>query len=52
MLKTIAIGCLLCVIGIMGIAIQVLWQKLCDARKHAVSWKLAAEHWERQARGW
>lgn len=52
MLKTAIILVLLCVIGIMGVAIQVLWEKLKRCRQHAESWKTAAEHWEKQANGW
>lgn len=52
MLERIIILLLLCVIGLMGVAIEVLWEKLKRARQHADSWKLAAEHWEKKANGW
>lgn len=52
MLEKFIILLLLCIIGILGIVIEVLWGKLQRARKHANSWKLHAEHYEKQARGW
>lgn len=48
MLEKLAILLLLCVIGILWVVIQVLKRKLRDARKECVSWKIAAEHWEKQ----
>lgn len=52
MLKTLVILILLGVIGLMGVSMQVLWEKLKRARRHADSWKLAYEHLEKELRGW
>lgn len=52
MLEKLLILILLCIIGLLAITIEVLWQKLKRARAHAESWKLAAEHLEKEARGW
>ncbi len=49
MLEITIIGVLLGVIGILAVVIQCLLRKLRDARQQVVSWKLAAEHWEREA---
>lgn len=52
MLEEILILILLCVIGLLGIASGGLLVNLKRARANAASWKLAAEHWEKEARGW
>ena len=52
MLETIAIGVLLCVIGIEGIAIRVLLRKLRDARREVASWKLAVASYEKENGSW
>lgn len=52
MLEKIIIGILLCTNCLQAVGIEVLWVKLKRARQHAESWKLAAEHWEKQANGW
>jgi hypothetical protein len=52
MLKLIIIGVLLCVICIMGVAIQVLSRKLCDARREIASWKLACSTYENERQSW
>lgn len=52
MLEKMAIVVLLCIVGIQFIFLKVMWRRVRDAEKHAASWKLAAEHWEKQANGW
>lgn len=52
MLQTIAIGVLLCVIGIEAVAIRVLLRKLRDSRREVASWKLAVESYEKEQSSW
>jgi hypothetical protein len=52
MLEITIIGLLVCICLLELIALQVLRRKLHDARKERDSWKLAAEHWEKEANGW
>lgn len=47
--------CIFVLIGIVGIqwiSMRVLLKNLREAQKEVASWKLAAEHWEKQANGW
>jgi hypothetical protein len=52
MLEKLIILGLICIIGILGIVIEVLWGKLQRARAHADSWKLAVEHLEKERARW
>lgn len=52
MLEKIVILILLCIIGVMAVTIGVLRRQLRRAWQHADSWKLLAEHAEKQANGW
>lgn len=49
MLEKMAIGVLLCIVGIQFVFLKVMWRRVCTAERHAKSWKLAAEHWEKEA---
>jgi hypothetical protein len=52
MLEIMCIGVLLCIVAIQFIFMRVLLRRLTEAEKSSDSWKLAAEHWEKEARGW
>lgn len=52
MLEKMAIGVLLCIVAIQWIFLKVMWRRVREAEQHARSWKTAAEHWEKEARGW
>jgi hypothetical protein len=52
MLEIMCIGVLLCIVAIQFIFMRVLLRRLTEAEKARDSWKLAAEHWEKEARGW
>jgi hypothetical protein len=52
MLEIMCIGVLLCIVSIQFITIKVLLRRLRNLEKHCDSWKLAAEHWEKEANGW
>ena len=52
MLEKMIIAVLLCIVGIQFVFLKVMWQRVCTAEAHARSWKLAAEHWEKQTNGW
>jgi hypothetical protein len=52
MLEKMAIVVLLCIVAIQFIFLKVMWRRVCEAEKHARSWKAAAEHWEKHAQGW
>jgi hypothetical protein len=52
MLEIMCIGVLLCIVAIQFITAKVLLRRLRNLQKHCDSWKTAAEHWEKEARGW
>jgi hypothetical protein len=52
MLERMAIGVLLCIVGVLFTALKVALRRAREAEKARDSWKLAAEHWEKQANGW
>jgi hypothetical protein len=52
MLEIMCIGVLLCIVAIQFITAKVLLRRLRNLQKHCDSWKAAAEHWEKEARGW
>lgn len=52
MLEKLIILGLICVIGILWVVIQVLKNKLRDARKEIASWKLAVASHENERNIW
>lgn len=52
MLEKMIIGVLLCIVSLLFIFLKVALRRMREAEQHARSWKLAAEHWEKQANGW
>lgn len=52
MLELIIIGVLFCVGTIEAIVIQRNLRQIRYLRKAVASWKLAAEHWEKEAHKW
>jgi hypothetical protein len=50
MLERMAIAVLLCIVGVLFISLKAALRRAREAEKHARSWKLAAEHWEKEAR--